>query len=278
MAVEDQARLQPEGVAGPQSHGANPLVRQQPRPDGLGLGPGNQDLETVFAGVSRTGDGQRCALVPERGEGHEAQPPHARQDRLEHVGRLGPLQGDQRSVIGPDQVCVAVCGRLQPGEVALLRAGVDDDVELARLLGAADHQIVDDPAVVIEQQGVAELARPQTRDVAADQGLDDVGDGGVVGLGVTGRVVQLQARGTHVRDIEKARMGTGPAVLGQDPVAVLHRHAVAGEGHHPRAQLEMGGVKRCGLQGLGCAHLAFRTLEGRALTDRQRPRPRCPWA
>ena len=51
-----------------------------------------------------------------------------------------------------------------PGEVAVLGAGVDDDVERAGPGGiprARDHQIVDDAACCVEEEGISHLARLQ---------------------------------------------------------------------------------------------------------------------
>ena len=54
-----------------------------------------------------------------------------------------------------------------------------------------------------------------------------------------------------MRDVEQARVLTGPQMFLDDAVAVLHRHIVTGEGHQPCAGRDMGRVERCLLQKVG---------------------------
>ncbi len=48
----------------------------------------------------------------------------------------------------------------------------------------------------------------------------------------------------HVRDVEQPGLRAGMGVLGQNAVAILDRHVVAGEGREARAIFAVQGVKR----------------------------------
>ena len=55
----------------------------------------------------------------------------------------------------------------------------------------------------------------------------------------------------HVRDIEQAGLGAGVGVLLEDAGRVLHRHLVAGEGHHLGAEGDVQVVQRGAQHGRG---------------------------
>ena len=102
-----------------------------------------------------------------------------------------------------------------------------------------DHQVVEDAAGLVGQQRVALPAGLERRDVAGHQPLQR-----------RGRAVALQRRLAHVGDVEQRGVGAAVQVLGHDAGGVLHRHGVAGEGHHARAQLAVQRVERGGRQRL----------------------------
>ena len=86
------------------------------------------------------------------------------------------------------------------GVVHLLARGVDDQEQPAVvLLGgrARHHQVVDDAAGIVQQLGVALLARLQVQDVGRHQGFQRGGGGRVAGPDQEGL--------PHVRDVEQAR-------------------------------------------------------------------------
>ena len=98
---------------------------------------------------------------------HEGEVADAGQDGVEHRDRLGPLQRQQRAVVGAGQFGAASQPGLDEAPVGLFGAGIDDHVERAAIeRRAADHQIVARAALVVEQQGVAELAGLQPGNVA----------------------------------------------------------------------------------------------------------------
>ena len=109
----------------------------------------------------------RLGAAPvERRVVHEAEVGGAGDEAGHHRDGLGALQGEQGAVVGAVERGLAAGGGGDEGEVVVLGAGVDDDVERAGPGGvdrAADHQVVDDAAVLVEQQRVAELAGLQAR-------------------------------------------------------------------------------------------------------------------
>ena len=143
-----------------------------------------------------------------------------------------PLQRQQAAIVGAHEVGFALRRRFDQRPVLVLTAGIDDDVEIARRAGlgrARDHQIVKHAALVVEQHGVADLARLQALDVGGNQALDQRGD--LLVRGFAFKPVALRQREEarpHVRDIEQAGMRARPIVLG-DQAFELQRHVVAGE-------------------------------------------------
>ena len=112
----------------------------------------------------------------------------------------------------------------------MLGGAVDDDVEI--LAPARRHQVVDDPAFLVEQQRIFGLHVGGGLEVAGHQLLERRIDAAAVHQ-------QL----AHVADVEQPGILARPQVLGDDPF-VLDRHFVAGERHHPRTALAVPGVER----------------------------------
>ncbi len=155
-------------------------------------------------------------------------------DRRRHDGGgLGTLQGQQRAVFvrGERDMFGQVGGEV--GEIDLLAAGVDDQ-EQAVFVQAGDHQVVDDAAGLVGEQGVALAAGFQAGDVAWHQAFQrgrDIGSG--------------ERCLAHMRHIEQSCVGARMQMFGQNAAAaaggeiagriVLHRHGVAGERHHAGA-------------------------------------------
>jgi len=207
---------------------------------------------------------------------HEGEFARAGEQPRNHGGGLGPLHRDQRPVVGAGQCGEPARRSLNEGEVALLRPGIDDDVEpalTARRNRPADHQVIDNAALVVEQEGVADLTGLQGRDIAADQRLYHRRYRAMIGLAITRGRVQGQEGRPHMRDVEDAGVLAGPEVLFQHPVAVLDRHLVAAELDQPRAGRDVGLVQGCALQRLGQDRLRQACTAG---DSRLWSRPRCP--
>ena len=164
------------------------------------------------------------------------------------VGGGGALQGEQGAVLV--QVELHAGGEVggDVGEVGVLAAGVDHQ-EQALAAEVGDHQVVDDAAGLVGQQGVALAAGLQAEHVAGDQAFE------------CGRSRGAGQRGlAHVGDVEQGGLGAAVEVLGQHAL-VLDGHGVAGELHHAGAVGAMPRVERGGLQRLGRGVVRQRILD-----------------
>jgi hypothetical protein len=197
------------------------------------------ELVTVFTGVASACDEHRLALVlrgdravvpqrRERGDEVLAVVAHALDAEarrlLEHLERVGPLQryeGDVAALVFDDRVeTVDSCAELAGHHRAV--GGVRDDHEpvVAR---AIDHEVVDDPAVLGEEQRVLGLPDLDRRKLAGE---------GVVEGGA--RLGAEQHDLAHVREVEDARGIPDGVVLGE-VARVAHGHLPAGEVGEARA-------------------------------------------
>ena len=124
---------------------------------------------------------------------------------------------------------------------------------------ARDHQVVEDAAVVGEKLRIALLAGLQAQDIGRESAL---------------RAPAPRSRGSCPRRRRKAwpmwETSNRPACSRvqwcsvEDAGGVLHRHVVAGEGHHAGAKGDMLGMKR------GLAGAARRLWTGSAIGFPQR--------
>ena len=176
------------------------------------------------------------------------------------LGRLRPLDGDQGAVVQHGQLGVARQMLGPEGEVLVLVAGVDHD-EQAIMVRLARHQIVDDPALGVQQQRILLLAGLQQVIVAWHEALELVDGVGAGDLALA-----------HVRHVEQASVLARPAVFGQDAF-VLHRHVIAAEPDHAGAQRAVRGIENGRLQRfMGHADQTFRV----AFRCGKLRRPRAP--
>src|SRR4029078_12516199 len=77
----------------------------------------------------------------------------------------------------------------------------------------------------------------------------------------------------HMRDVEQAGRAPRPIVLGEDAGWILHRHLIAGEGHHAGAEPDVKVVERGALKSFGrrCHY-----NPGSDKLSKTRPRPSLP--
>ena len=208
------------------------------------LGAGDRDLEAVLAGVAGARGEAGDAADRRLAAGHEGELGELRGEPRHHRGGLRPLQCEQRA-LGQrlDQAAGREVGAQVRG-VGLLAGGVDHQEQV---VGAArHHQVVEDAAGVVGEEGVALLARSQADDVDRNQRLQR-------GRGVVAGQPEL----AHVRDVEQHRRLAALPVLGEDALRIRHRHRVAGERHHLRAELEVQRMQRRVQQrrGRGCRRI-----------------------
>ena len=99
VAVERQARLEPQRIARAEADRLGQLVRDD-RVGELGRGDRrHRNLEPVLAGIARAADPQAAALPVERPALHEAELADAGNDRLEHLGGARALEREQRLLL-----------------------------------------------------------------------------------------------------------------------------------------------------------------------------------
>ena len=252
MAIQAQAGLQPQGIAGAETDGLDlGLVHKRPRHRDHVAGR-HRDLETVFAGISGARDVAGDAVEGVGGGGHEPQFRSTGRVAFERTRRLLPLERQQRPVIMEFDVYPRQ-SLAEIGEIAIPAIGVDDQRQPTLTVvrrRAGHHQIVDDAAVIAEQHGVAHAARRQPDDVAGGDRLQGGGDGFD---GVTD-----QRNLPHVGNVEEAGRRADLIVLRQNPRWVLQRHGKAGERDHAPAQLPV----QAGQRGLARCFFGNRVAQG----------------
>ncbi len=169
-----------------------------------------------------------------------------------HIGRLGcklcehggggrSLQRHQRQSVLWIQGNALRQSSLDMGVVGVLHGSVHHEVEPALVAGspdASDHEIVEDAAILAKQLRIALLVGLEVQHVGGNQRLERLGHGFVA------LVLGDEEGLAHMGDVEQPRMLAGPVVLGEDARGILHRHVVAGEGHHAGAEGHMLGMER----------------------------------
>jgi hypothetical protein len=232
------------------------------------------DLEAVLAGVARAGDEAFGAGDREDAAGHEGEGGHTRGQAGQCLGGLRALQRQQRTLWQRADLAAVADLRPQVRDVGILAAGIHHDEQVTELVRgvdrrAGDHQVVEDVALLVREEGVALLAGGQVDHVDRHQGFQR-----------GGRIGADQAQLAHVGDVEQRGRIAALLVFGHQAGGVLHRHRVASEGHHAGAEFEVQGVQR-GLQqlvgggsgGHRCAVPVSRAIQGTVLVGSC---PRCP--
>jgi len=120
-------------------------------------------------------------------------------------------------------------------EILLLVGGVDAQ-EVVVLGDLVDQDIVYEPAVLVEQPGVARLAGLQVVDGVGGDEIGELGGFEAVDFDLA-----------HVADIEKAD-GAAHGVVLIDDAGVLDGHVPSAEIHHLGSQGPMNGIERSGLE------------------------------
>ena len=166
----------------------------------------------------------------------------------EHLGRLRPLEGDERAMIGAHQAHALRQARRDVGEILVLARRVDDqhqDAVLGLVGRARHHQIVENAALLVEELGVALAAGGEVQDIGRHEGFERLRGR---------RMVRPHEESlAHMRHVEEAGAGARVEMLGEHARRVLHRHVVSREGHHAGAERHMGAVQRRRLQRRGAA-------------------------
>ncbi len=182
VAVQVEADLEPERVAGAEAAGRHPGREQLPPELGRIVG-GEEDLDAVLARVAGAAD-ERVGHRPRRA-GPSASAAEARR-RQPGDGRagLGPLDGDHREVGGESTTSTSKPARPARGSGRGRSRGwrrwrrSERHVPVVEQVG---EEVVEDPAVVGAEARVLGPSDGELRDVVADDALEE-------GLARPGRV------------------------------------------------------------------------------------------
>ncbi|MNE42448.1 hypothetical protein D3C80_1365740 [compost metagenome] len=233
MAVQAQACLKAQGVAGTQADGLDFRFGQQRTGQGFGAVGRYGDFKTVFTGVTGAADKALHAQQVDAGELHEGHLRNVRRQTCQHGDGGRALQGQQGTFFEQRLNAALFANVLaQVRQVLILAGGVDHQEQFV-VTQVGDHQVVEDAAVFIGEHRVALHAHWQVDDVDRHQGFQGLG-----------RIGTAQADLAHVRDVEQAGLIAAVQMLFHHPQRVLDRHVVAGERHHARTQFQVQGVQR----------------------------------
>ena len=123
--------------------------------------------------------------------------------------------------------------RLDVGDVGGLARPIDDQEKV--IAPVDEHQVVDNGALLREQQPVALLVQAQTGNIDRHQCFQRCG-----------RARPLEPELAHVGHVEEARAFAGMAVFRHQARGVLHRHGIPGVRNHAGVQLQVQRMQRRG--------------------------------
>ena len=123
--------------------------------------------------------------------------------------------------------------------IGLLAGGIDHQDQV--IAGIGHHEIVEDAARFIGEEGIARAAGGKPGDIGGDDPLQRRREAAATRL-------RREAKLAHMGDVEQPRLAAGLQMLRQYAGGILHRHVIAGEGHHLGAELEMQIVERGAFQ------------------------------
>jgi len=271
VAVERQACLETQGVAGAEPAGLGPR-RHQRVPQGRRVLGGDEQLEAErLAGVSGTAqadlDGAglpgvagsaRAGRARSRAQSHDAQlvaqwlrQVAGGEQTHEDLARRLALQSEHGDVLGTvlQSEVVEVAGEgLEVRPVLVAVGGIDDEHVLV-VNEAVQVRVVDGPAGrgrhdrVLRLEGVERLA------VVAEHVLEE-----------RDRAATADDEASHVRDVEQAGVASRGEMLGEDAGRIVQRHLPAREVDELRPGGDVSAVERRATQ--GCA------LRGHAAASR----------
>jgi hypothetical protein len=237
VAVEGVAHFEAEGVAGAEATGESAFgldgcdraLKPVRRGDG-----GHEELEAVFSGVASAAEPHEAfgGVAGDDGvflgvggvgaeEGGEDGAAFGALDGEAGAGGAEVGEFDEGGVCGSGGV---ECGELSP--VFVDAGGVDDEEEFA-FAGAIGDEVVDDAAVVIEEEGVVAVAGGEAGDVVGEGVIEE-------GFGVGAIDDDL----AHVGDVEDANVLADGVVFGHK-AGILDGHFPAGEGDQAGSEGEV---------------------------------------
>ena len=238
IAIQAQPSLQPQAVARAQPDGLDLLHIQQHPAQRLCGGGGNRNLVPVLAGIARTRHPAFGPVQLHRRHIHERHVRHrTAQPRQRGLG-CRSLKRDQRAVGDLGHADARLQRAAHPGDIAVLAGRVDHHEQM--IAPVCEHQIVLDPPGGIGEQPITLTTFAQAQHIHRHHFFKGQRHFRVASA--------AQDHLPHMADIEQPGGGAGVQMLLHHAHPVLHRHLVAGKGHHPGALFDMQIIKRCALQ------------------------------
>ncbi len=239
LTVQAETGFKAQTVASGKTNPFDALVGKQFRCKHTRFIGWQADLETVFAGIARTGHepasfGFKAAHESKLGTGQTG--------IIDDGFRFRALNGEEYAVERIDFDVLTRCGFIQMLDIGIGIASVSDDHETV-FAKARDDQIVQHTAVIIEEESVFRLTFLQHSRVKR--------------TGFGKKRCCLHARNfdqLHMRNIEKARMFTRMKMLLHYAQRIGDRHVPASKAAEARASLFMQILQRQGIQMCGIAH------------------------
>ena len=238
MTIERQTSFKPQRIARAEPDGLHLGMRQQCFGQRFGMFGWHRNLVAIFAGITRAGNAEQNPLPQPARAGHkleigkggligafrrEIEPAH-------HRHRLRALQRQQRMILHVVQRDSGRQPRLHMGQIAMLGGAVHYEVKALACVG--DHQVIQDAAIVRQQQRITHAVRLQRLEVTGRQAFQPFGG-----------AFPFHQQLAHVRHVEQPSMFTRPQMLGDDAVK-LDRHGIASKRHHARAQAAVHRIER----------------------------------
>lgn len=227
VAVEGVCHFEAEGVAGAEAAGGGSGGDEFFK-SGDAEGCGGEEFVAVLASVAGAAEdfpGCEGGDVIARWEGFGGE------EFGENGGGFGALDGEAGPLVGLVLEGDAGCEVFFHPCVILGDHGGVDDEEVGVFGGAVGDEVVDDAAVLVEEEGVVALAGGEFFEVVGEDGVKPCG-------GVFAGDDDL----AHVGDVEDAGFLADGGVLAEDG-AVLDGHVPAGEGDEAGAEGQVGGFE-----------------------------------
>ena len=259
MAIERQASFKPQRIAGAKSDRLHFFMREQRIGQRFSMFGWHRNLVTILAGVARAGDAQLDPVPQPARAGHELEIGkggligglRSEVEPAHHRHSLRALQRQQGVIFHVVQRDSGRQPRLHVGQIAMLGGTVDHEVKA--LAGVGDHQVIQNAAIVRQQQRITHAVRLQRLKVTGRQAFQPFGG-----------AFPFHQQLAHVRHVEQPSMFTRPQMLGDDAVK-LDRHGIASKRHHARAQAAVQRIERQCFQIGIISHTAPGNSHGSAL-------------
>ena len=120
-------------------------------------------------------------------------------------------------------------------EISLLARRIDDEKQ--PVLESRRHQIIEDAALLVQQQRITHAQQIQRAEIPRYECFKRFD-----------RVPSGDPQLPHMRDVKEPCLRACVKVLVEDAGGIVHRHLVSCEGHHLGAKGEMERVERCSLE------------------------------